>query len=116
MYKCYKCKEVFSADDLDWVREETGECWGTPAYEERAVCPVCKAEKIAECETCECCGNFFFPGVDAYELDGELYCSECIESAMDNVLMQLSYRLESIAIIPFHEKMNATGTKRVTIE
>ena len=116
MYRCFECCNVFREDEIDRVREEVGEFWGTPAYEERGVCPVCHSYEYGECETCECCGNFFFPGTDAYKLDGQLYCSDCIESGMDNVLMQLSYRLDDIAVIPFHEKMNATGTKRVTIE
>lgn len=45
-YKCNECDAVF--DEPDTYRECVGEFWGTPAYEEFDICPVCKSDDIEE--------------------------------------------------------------------
>ena len=44
MYKCNECGAIFDEDDADYVREEVGEFWGTPAYMDFMKCPECGAD------------------------------------------------------------------------
>lgn len=51
MYKCYDCESVFTHPKE--VRENMGECWGSPAYEFFTVCPVCGSEDFDEVDEWE---------------------------------------------------------------
>ncbi len=46
MFKCNECGAEFYEPDTyrDWI----GDFWGIPAYEEFAICPVCKSEDFEE--------------------------------------------------------------------
>ena len=42
MYRCKDCGAIF--DEPAYIKEDRGECFGFPAYEEMAVCPRCKGD------------------------------------------------------------------------
>ncbi len=44
MYICSECENIFSEEDLKYVSENVGECWGYPAYHRRRCCPFCEGE------------------------------------------------------------------------
>lgn len=39
MYECLNCGHIF--DEPGWYREYRGECFGFPAWEPMAGCPIC---------------------------------------------------------------------------
>ena len=41
MYKCLECGNLFEEGEQKRMRECVGEYWGSPAYQEYAVCPCC---------------------------------------------------------------------------
>lgn len=43
---CENCGEVFDADECAIIRENMGEHFGSPAFEEWAVCPFCRSTDI----------------------------------------------------------------------
>ena len=42
-YKCEDCGEIFNEDEAEVKKENQGEFWGAPAYQEFNVCPRCKS-------------------------------------------------------------------------
>lgn len=46
MLKCNDCGRKF--DEPATYSECVGEFWGTPAYENWAICPYCKSDEIEE--------------------------------------------------------------------
>ena len=44
MFICNRCKNTFTEEDLGYVSENYGECWGYPAYKREWCCPLCKGE------------------------------------------------------------------------
>ena len=44
MYICCECENVLPEEDLEYVSENVGECWGYPAYRRRRCCPFCEGE------------------------------------------------------------------------
>lgn len=57
MLICENCGAVLEDDDLDTVEGLVGECWGQPAYETYAACPICRRIDLrdAHCEDCAHC-------------------------------------------------------------
>lgn len=47
-YICKDCESTFDESEIAYQREYMGEFWGTPAYEELAVCPYCSSDEIEE--------------------------------------------------------------------
>lgn len=77
MYKCLECGFVF--DEPETYRENVGECWGAPAYQDYDGCPMCKCEGFEKLTACELCGGEF--------LDDELIsgvCEDCVSSYKNN--------------------------------
>ena len=52
MYICSECENIFSEDELDYISENMGECWGYTAYRRRRCCPFCKGE-VESCNEAE---------------------------------------------------------------
>ena len=48
--RCYDCDAVFDEEDAETRSECVGEFWGSPAYQNYAVCPFCHSEDIEEYE------------------------------------------------------------------
>ena len=79
--KCNECGTVF--DMPDRIRENMGECFGFPAYEDRDVCPYCQSEDIEESIACKVCGE-----ESEYEI-----CEKCIkELSTDEKVLKYSDR------------------------
>ena len=104
-YKCNDCGHIFEDGEFIVKSEYVGECWGTPAYDERSYCPSCGGDAWEEAGHCAKCRGVF--------LDDELtegLCSECLnEIAMEYkydiakcyALSQSSGEKESVSINPF---------------
>ena len=45
-YKCADCGEIFDEEDSGIRKENVGEFWGAPAYQEYNVCPNCNSYYI----------------------------------------------------------------------
>lgn len=48
MLICDNCSNIFTEDETVIVKEEVGEFWGTPAYEEWSACPYCHSTDMSE--------------------------------------------------------------------
>ena len=70
MYKCLECGNLFEEGEQKRMRECVGEYWGSPAYQEYAVCPCCGGS-YEEISPCKLCG-----GYESLE-SGEQYCENC---------------------------------------
>lgn len=70
--KCEDCNSVFDHEDVKIRKENMGEHFGSPAYEEIACCPNCGADGLVEVQQCEKCGEYF----ESYELD-DGFCEQC---------------------------------------
>ena len=77
MYKCIECGHLFEDGEQATYRENQGECFGYPAYEEFNCCPVCKGD-YEEAVQCEKCGEYFF---EDELLSG--ICESCLDSSID---------------------------------
>lgn len=53
MYACHNCERLI--DEPRTYREQTGEYWGEPYYEEFVTCPYCGGE-LEEANRCDICG------------------------------------------------------------
>lgn len=73
MYICIECGNLFEEGEQRREREYMGECHGSPAYEEYAVCPSCGGEYDEAVRCAEC--NHYAP---VSKMDEDL-CSECAE-------------------------------------
>jgi hypothetical protein len=73
MYVCVECGEVFS-DPIRW-KEDRGECFGSPSYEEYLGSPCCYSN-YTEAHRCHCCDEFITGGY--IKTDDDLrYCENC---------------------------------------
>ena len=73
MYKCVDCGYVFEDGEQAVWREDRGEYWGRPCFEDMTGCPKCHGY-FEEATVCDGCGEWF--------LDDELYdglCESCQE-------------------------------------
>lgn len=70
--KCEDCNSVFDHEDVKIRKENMGEHFGAPAYEEIACCPHCGADGLVEVMQCEKCGEY----LESYELD-DGFCEQC---------------------------------------
>jgi DNA-directed RNA polymerase subunit RPC12/RpoP len=50
LYKCGRCGREFEEDEIRYISEFRGECWGVPSHEEIGVCPYCGDDDIEEVE------------------------------------------------------------------
>ena len=46
LFRCNDCGHEFDIPDTE--REYLGEFWGTPAFENVAVCPMCRSDEFEE--------------------------------------------------------------------
>lgn len=73
MYVCCECGATF--ENLVVFREDRGECFGFPSYEEVYVSPCCYGD-YAETFRCDCCGKWV--DCDYIKLtSGERICENC---------------------------------------
>lgn len=70
MYKCTDCGHLFENGEQKTIRENMGEFWGSPAYEEKTVCPLCEGD-YEEIEPCKICGGY--ESLETYEE----VCEDC---------------------------------------
>lgn len=74
MFVCIDCGRVFE-DSIHW-KENIGEHFGFPAYEEFSGCPYCNGA-YTEAYRCDCCEEWIVD--DYYKTDdGQRYCEDCI--------------------------------------
>lgn len=73
MYVCCECGSIF--ENLVIVKEDRGECFGFPAYEEVCVSPCCYGD-YAETFQCDCCGEWII-GKYVYIDSGPTFCENC---------------------------------------
>lgn len=70
MYKCMECEHLFEEGEQKTWKEDRGEFWGSPCYEEMSGCPLCDGE-YDEAIPCKICGGY------GEMEDEEEYCNEC---------------------------------------
>lgn len=69
---CLECGRVFE-EPIEW-KEDRGECFGFPAYENLSGCPYCH-EAYVEAYRCDCCGEWI---TDSYiKVDDKRFCNGC---------------------------------------
>ena len=69
MYRCVNCGHLFEEGEQKKIREDMGECHGSPSYKDYYVCPICEGD-YEEIKPCKICGS--------YDHDcGEEYCNAC---------------------------------------
>lgn len=74
MFVCLECRKVFTSP-IRW-KEDRGECFGFPSYEEYWGSPCCHSN-YTEAYECDCCGKWITG--DYIKTDnGERYCENCI--------------------------------------
>ena len=73
MFICCECGKVFE-DIIRW-REDRGECFGFPSYEEYSGSPCCH-ESYAEAYKCDCCDRWI-DGPYIRLISGERICENC---------------------------------------
>ena len=75
MFVCLECGNLFE-EPIEW-KEDRGECFGFPAYEELSGCPYCKGSYV-ETYRCGCCGEWI--NTNTYvQIGDERYCEDCFE-------------------------------------
>lgn len=72
---CLECGHVFDEEDAVSWRDDRGEFWGMPCYEEVSGCPVCKGD-YAEAYICDCCGEWI-TGSYVKTANDCRYCEYC---------------------------------------
>lgn len=82
MYICTQCNHIFEEGEAKTIKQNQGECFGFPAYEDFSVCPMCEGEyeKAVKCSICE-----------EYHLEEDLtngICDDCLDKEVnyDDVL------------------------------
>jgi formylmethanofuran dehydrogenase subunit E len=74
LFVCLECGEIFS-EPVSW-KEDRGEYFGFPAYEELSGSPCCEGD-YAEAYRCDSCGEWI---TDNYiKVGHQRYCQECYE-------------------------------------
>lgn len=79
MYKCLECGHLFEEGEQKKRKENRGEYWGSPCYEEMSGCPLCNGA-YEETTACKICGGHFF----ADELHGKRVCNDCLNEYKRN--------------------------------
>ena len=77
MYICTQCNHIFEEGEEKIIRENHGEYFGFPAYEEYSICPVCGGQ-YDEAVDCSICGEC--------HLEEDLtngICDECLDKEVD---------------------------------
>ena len=74
MYICLECGRIFS-EPAKW-KEDRGEYFGSPAYEEWWGCPNCHGD-YAETYRCNRCGEWI--GGSYITIDDKRYCEYCYD-------------------------------------
>lgn len=72
MFVCCECGEIFS-NYIRW-KEDRGECFGFPTYEELCGSPCCGGNFV-EAFKCDCCDEWITD--DYIKVEDKRYCSEC---------------------------------------
>lgn len=76
MFVCCECGKIFS-DTIKW-KEDRGEHFGFPAYEEYYGSPCCYGS-YTEAYRCDCCEEYIQTEDYIKTMDGLRYCEDCIE-------------------------------------
>lgn len=97
--KCEECDSIFDHEDVRLRKENMGEHFGAPAYEEIACCPNCGADGLVEVQKCEKCGEYF----ESYELDGGI-CDNCRGLIQHNVVKMLETNLTGLELKVIREE------------
>lgn len=71
-FVCLECGEVF--DKPIELKDDRGECFGFPAYENFSVCPYCHGA-YTEAHRCDCCGEWITD--DYIKVGNERFCNNC---------------------------------------
>lgn len=74
MLICLECGKTFEEDEIKHWKEDRGEFWGFPSYENMSGCPHCQGD-YEEAYECENCGKYF----TLDELDENYLCEDCRE-------------------------------------
>lgn len=72
-FVCLECGNIFS-EPTRW-KEDRGECFGFPSYEEISGCPNCSGG-YTKAYQCNCCGEWITGDYIKVE-DGNRYCENC---------------------------------------
>jgi formylmethanofuran dehydrogenase subunit E len=75
MYVCKSCGNLFS--EVKRWKEDRGECFGFPAYEEFVGSPCCQSG-YAKARQCDSCGDYLI-GSYIKLRDGSRYCEDCYQ-------------------------------------
>lgn len=73
LFVCIECGKLFEAP-ANW-KENRGECFGFPTYEELSGCPYCYGN-YTEAHRCNCCGEWITGDYIKVE-DSNRYCENC---------------------------------------
>lgn len=94
MYICKECGLSFETYGV--MYENHGECHGTPAIEQIAVCPQCGSTGFEEAEQCESCGEWM--------PKGKSLCEECGKNTMKRLyeVLQKTFEKEELTYISDH--------------
>lgn len=76
LFVCLECGKIFSIPTK--YKEDRGECFGVPAFEEFSGSPCC-AGAYTEAHRCDCCGEWI-TGEYIKTSTGERFCDNCIRS------------------------------------
>ena len=74
MYICIECGSTFE-DPVNW-KEDRGEYFGFPAYEEYCGSPCCRGD-YTEARPCACCGEWITTETYVKTKDGDRFCENC---------------------------------------
>ena len=78
--KCCGCDAILEPGDFEFKREYRGECHGTPAYEDVAVCPECGRSDFEDAHEdefkCDCCKDWTPNECESTRKRG--VCQDCV--------------------------------------
>lgn len=83
MYKCMECGHLFEEGEQKTWKEDRGEYWGSPCYEEISGCPLC-GEAYEVAVACKKCGGYGYMG------EGREYCNVCKASILKRLKTEFS--------------------------
>ena len=76
LFVCKHCGGIFH-EPIHW-KEDRGECFGFPTYEEFCGSPCCRAS-FATAFQCDCCGEYITTETYIKTSNDERYCEECFQ-------------------------------------
>lgn len=73
---CLECGHIFDECDIFTWKEDRGEYWGMPCYEEVNGCPQCCGSYV-KAYKCDLCGEYIDGDYMKTE-DGRRFCMHCL--------------------------------------